>query len=56
MLNRPTNDNEDQLETRKKAAKMLFAIVLLFAVCFFPNHLLNILRSVYINYVICTIM
>ncbi|KAH3827686.1 orexin receptor type 2-like [Dreissena polymorpha] len=45
MLNdRTGNGNDVQIESRKKAAKMLFAIVVLFAVCFFPNHLLNVLR------------
>ncbi|WAR03318.1 OX2R-like protein, partial [Mya arenaria] len=44
MLGSSGNENEAQLEARKKAAKMLFAIVLLFALCFLPNHLLNILR------------
>ncbi|XP_052801963.1 orexin receptor type 2-like isoform X2 [Mya arenaria] len=44
MLGSSSSENEDQLDARKKAAKMLFAIVLLFALCFLPNHLLNILR------------
>ncbi|KAH3827638.1 hypothetical protein DPMN_129578 [Dreissena polymorpha] len=45
MLNgRNWNDNDEHIESRKKAAKMLFAIVALFAMCFFPNHLLNVLR------------
>ncbi|XP_052798210.1 orexin receptor type 2-like isoform X1 [Mya arenaria] len=44
MLGSSRNENEAQLDARKKAAKMLFAIVLLFALCFLPNHLLNILR------------
>ncbi|XP_052798373.1 orexin receptor type 2-like isoform X3 [Mya arenaria] len=44
MLASSGKENEDQLDARKKAAKMLFAIVVLFALCFLPNHLLNILR------------
>ncbi|OXU28377.1 hypothetical protein TSAR_002231 [Trichomalopsis sarcophagae] len=36
---------EGQLKSRRKAAKMLVAVVLMFAVCCFPVHLLNILRS-----------
>ncbi|KAH0945928.1 hypothetical protein HN011_007565 [Eciton burchellii] len=37
---------EGQLRSRRKAAKMLVAVVLTFAVCFFPVHLLSILRSI----------
>lgn len=33
-----------QLRARRKAAKMLVAVVVMFAVCYFPVHLLNILR------------
>ncbi|EFN76143.1 orexin receptor type 2 [Harpegnathos saltator] len=36
---------EGQLRSRRKAAKMLVAVVLTFAICFFPVHLLSILRS-----------
>ncbi|XP_023712411.1 orexin receptor type 2-like isoform X3 [Cryptotermes secundus] len=42
-----TNANtttEGQLRSRRKAAKMLVAVVIMFAVCYFPVHLLNILR------------
>nr|QRN45465.1 allatotropin receptor [Carausius morosus] len=35
---------ECQLRSRRKAAKMLVAVVIMFAVCYFPVHLLNILR------------
>lgn len=35
---------ESQLRSRRKAAKMLFAVVIMFAVCYFPVHLLCILR------------
>ncbi|XP_012253675.2 orexin receptor type 2-like isoform X2 [Athalia rosae] len=35
---------EGQLRSRRKAAKMLVAVVLMFAVCYFPVHLLSILR------------
>nr|CAD7573749.1 unnamed protein product [Timema californicum] len=43
-----TNANtttEGQLRSRRKAAKMLVAVVVMFAVCYFPVHLLNILRG-----------
>lgn len=33
-----------QLRARRKAAKMLVAVVIMFASCFFPVHVLNILR------------
>lgn len=33
-----------QLRARRKAAKMLVAVVVMFASCFFPVHVLNILR------------
>ncbi|XP_049790097.1 orexin receptor type 2-like, partial [Schistocerca nitens] len=35
---------EVQLRSRRKAAKMLVAVVLMFALCYLPVHLLNILR------------
>ncbi|XP_018374604.1 PREDICTED: orexin receptor type 1-like [Trachymyrmex cornetzi] len=35
---------EGQLRSRRKAAKMLVAVVITFATCFFPVHLLSILR------------
>ncbi|GAB1859168.1 Orexin receptor type 2-like [Camponotus japonicus] len=35
---------EGQLRSRRKAAKMLVAVVITFAICFFPVHLLSILR------------
>ncbi|RZF42089.1 hypothetical protein LSTR_LSTR006682 [Laodelphax striatellus] len=38
------NSTECQLRSRRKAAKMLVAVVLMFAVCYFPVHLLNMLR------------
>lgn len=33
-----------QLKARRKAAKMLVAVVIMFACCYFPIYLLNILR------------
>ncbi|XP_011501118.1 PREDICTED: orexin receptor type 2-like [Ceratosolen solmsi marchali] len=36
---------EGQIKSRRKAAKMLVSVVLMFAVCCFPVHLLSILRS-----------
>ncbi|XP_049940992.1 orexin receptor type 2-like [Schistocerca serialis cubense] len=35
---------EAQLRSRRKAAKMLVAVVAMFAICYLPVHLLNILR------------
>ncbi|XP_068893485.1 orexin/Hypocretin receptor type 1-like isoform X2 [Tenebrio molitor] len=35
---------EGQLRSRRKAAKMLVAVVVMFAFCYFPVHLLSILR------------
>ncbi|KAK7088984.1 orexin receptor type 2-like [Littorina saxatilis] len=35
---------EDQLASRRKAAKMLIAIVIVFAICYLPVHLMNVLR------------
>ncbi|XP_046677263.1 orexin receptor type 2-like [Homalodisca vitripennis] len=35
---------QSQLRSRRKAAKMLVAVVLMFAVCYFPVHLISILR------------
>ena len=44
-----TNANvtiEGQLRSRRKAAKMLVAVVIMFAGCYFPVHVLSILRYV----------
>nr|CAI5826638.1 unnamed protein product [Callosobruchus analis] len=35
---------EGQLKSRRKAAKMLVAVVVMFAICFLPVHLLSVLR------------
>ncbi|XP_048006735.1 orexin/Hypocretin receptor type 1-like [Leguminivora glycinivorella] len=35
---------EGQLRSRRKAAKMLVAVVVMFAVCYFPVHLISVLR------------
>lgn len=35
---------EMQLRSRRKAAKMLVVVVIVFAVCYFPVHLVSILR------------
>ncbi|KAG6460121.1 hypothetical protein O3G_MSEX011786 [Manduca sexta] len=35
---------QTQLRSRRKAAKMLVAVVVMFAVCYFPVHLLSVLR------------
>ncbi|KAJ8941759.1 hypothetical protein NQ318_023116 [Aromia moschata] len=37
---------EGQLRSRRKAAKMLVAVVVMFAFCFLPVHLLSVLRLV----------
>ncbi|KAG7213895.1 hypothetical protein KM043_003099 [Ampulex compressa] len=39
-----TGNPEGQLRSRRKAAKMLVAVVFTFAICYFPVHLLSILR------------
>ncbi|KAK3576321.1 hypothetical protein CHS0354_034016 [Potamilus streckersoni] len=36
--------NFEQIESRKKAAKMLIAVVVVFGVCYLPVHILNLLR------------
>ncbi|KOB65951.1 Neuropeptide receptor A5 [Operophtera brumata] len=36
---------EGQLRSRRKAAKMLVAVIAMFAVCYFPVHLLSVLRG-----------
>lgn len=36
---------EGQLRSRRKAAKMLVAVVIMFAVCYFPVHVLSVLRA-----------
>lgn len=33
-----------QLNSRRKAAKMLISVAVIFAICYLPNHLLNIIR------------
>lgn len=39
-----TMHNKNKLESRRKAAKMLTAIVVLFGICYLPVHLINFLR------------
>ncbi|KAL4220664.1 Orexin receptor type 2 [Mactra antiquata] len=45
MLNSDHNqsENDGPIESRKKAARMLIAVVVVFAICYLPNHLLNLL-------------
>ncbi|UYV68826.1 hypothetical protein LAZ67_6001081 [Cordylochernes scorpioides] len=38
------NSAESQIRARRKAAKMLIAVVVLFALCYMPVHLINALR------------
>ncbi|KAK9510878.1 hypothetical protein O3M35_005566 [Rhynocoris fuscipes] len=40
----PSAGTQAQLRSRRKAAKMLVCVVLMFALCYFPVHLLSILR------------
>ncbi|KAG8199001.1 hypothetical protein JTE90_001800 [Oedothorax gibbosus] len=35
---------EGQIQSRRKAAKMLIAVVVIFGICYFPVHLINALR------------
>ena len=52
-----TNANvtiEGQLRSRRKAAKMLVAVVIMFAGCYFPVHMLSILRYVEITSLLST--
>jgi hypothetical protein len=35
---------KNQLTARRKAAKMLISVAILFAVCYLPIHILNLLR------------
>ncbi|XP_021918319.1 orexin receptor type 1-like isoform X2 [Zootermopsis nevadensis] len=44
MNTNANNTTEGQLRSRRKAAKMLVAVVIMFAVCYFPVHLLSIIR------------
>lgn len=37
---------EGQLKSRRKAAKMLVAVVVMFAICYFPVHTLSVLRLI----------
>ncbi|CAH1775170.1 unnamed protein product [Owenia fusiformis] len=41
---RQAQSMENQLQGRRKAAKMLIAVVIMFAICYLPVHMLNILR------------
>ncbi|RWS23665.1 orexin receptor type 2-like protein, partial [Leptotrombidium deliense] len=48
--NATLNQNcEGHIRTRRKAAKMLIAVVMMFAFCYFPVHLMNILRYLFIH-------
>ena len=41
--------HEAALNTRRKVAKMMIAVVLVFAICYLPVHTLNIVRWVAMN-------
>ena len=48
---------ETQLIARRKAAKMLIAVVVMFGICYLPVHLLNILRFDFtITFIICLVI
>ncbi|BFZ16476.1 hypothetical protein BsWGS_19515 [Bradybaena similaris] len=44
MLDGNRNAQEDQIVSRRKAARMLIAIVIVFGICYLPVHLMNLLR------------
>jgi hypocretin (orexin) receptor 2 len=44
MDSKKSNVANEQLNARRKVAQMLISVVVAFAVCYFPVHLLNILR------------
>jgi len=47
IVNNPTNRTLDnQLRTRRKVAKMLIAVVIMFSINFFPVHFLPILQVI----------
>ncbi|XP_050402593.1 orexin receptor type 2 [Patella vulgata] len=46
MIDGKGHNQEDKLQSRRKAAKMLITIVIVFALCYLPVHLVNILRYV----------
>ncbi|KAK0052134.1 orexin receptor type 2 [Biomphalaria pfeifferi] len=44
MLDGNKNTQEDQILSRRKAARMLIAIVIMFAICYLPVHIQNVIR------------
>ncbi|WAR28729.1 OX1R-like protein, partial [Mya arenaria] len=44
LSKRKSTDSDNRVSSRRKAVKMLVVIVVVFALCFLPNHTLNILR------------
>ncbi|XP_059140533.1 orexin receptor type 2-like [Physella acuta] len=44
MLDSNRKSQEEQIMARRKAAKMLIAIVVMFALCYLPVHLMSLLR------------
>lgn len=44
---------EGQLQARRKVAKMLIAVVVMFGICYLPVHLLNILRYCATTIIFC---
>lgn len=44
MVDNRTPNTEVQLQTRRKAAKMLITVVVVFGICNLPVHILNIIR------------
>ncbi|KAH9496804.1 hypothetical protein Btru_010331 [Bulinus truncatus] len=44
MLDGNSNTQEDQILSRRKAARMLIAIVIMFAICYLPVQVMGLLR------------
>ncbi|XP_071118743.1 orexin receptor type 2-like [Haliotis cracherodii] len=44
MIEGKGKSQEDKIQSRRKAAKMLITIVIVFSICYLPVHILNILR------------
>ncbi|XP_005106214.1 orexin receptor type 2 [Aplysia californica] len=44
MLDGNRNSQDEQIMSRRKAARMLIAIVIVFGICYLPVHIMNLLR------------
>ncbi|GFO23115.1 orexin receptor type 2 [Plakobranchus ocellatus] len=49
MLDSNRNSQDDQIIARRKAARMLIAIVIMFGICYLPVHIMNILRYFHVQ-------